>query len=246
MPPSQKATSGCSSAAQVGGGTPHETMGIEPQRAHDGGVVSRHEPGCCGAITGGTPFTTATPGDTTSVRPQLNSRSRNTRATGASSRTTSAPSAAFTNFMIWKLWWLRRILNVELFKMSSSLFIPEAGIELLLELMQAPEGRTQRELGDSLRLRGSTISVAVTKLVEEGLVSRSPDEVDGRAWRVRLEKKAPTGELAEQFEGYESFLTKKYTKQELQLVGRVLDDCIQLLKGTTWLPPANRRLDPDD
>lgn len=153
---------------------------------------------------------------------------------------------AFTNRLMWKLWWLRRILNVELFQMSSSLFIPEAGIELLLELMQAPEGRTQRELGDSLRLRGSTISVAITKLVEAGLVKRRPDEVDGRAWRVTLEKKAPIADLAEQFEGYDSLLTKKYTKQELQLVGRVLDDCIQLLKGATWLPPATRRPDPDD
>lgn len=153
---------------------------------------------------------------------------------------------AFTNFTLWKLWWLRRILNVELYKMSSSFFIPEAGIELLLELMQAPEGRTQRELGDTLRLRGSTISVAITKLVEAGLARRRVDDVDGRAWRVTLDKAAPTKELAQQFVGFESLLEEKYTKQELQLVGRVLDDCVRLLKGTTWFPPAPRRLDSDD
>jgi len=82
MPPSQNSTSGCSSAAHVGGGTPHETTGIEPQRAHDGGVVSRHETGFTGAITGGIEFTTATPGDTTSERPQLSRRRRSTGFTG--------------------------------------------------------------------------------------------------------------------------------------------------------------------
>lgn len=150
-------------------------------------------------------------------------------------RTLPSPPA-FTNFMVWKLWWLRRVLNVELFRMSNVVHVPEAGIELLLELMQAPEGRTQRELADSLRLRASTISVALKNLVAEGLVRKRADDVDGRAWRVTLEKEAPTRDLAEQLEWYESFLTKKYTKDELRLVGRVLDDWIQLLKGTTWLP----------
>ena len=83
MPPSQKATSGCSSGAQVGGGTPHETIGIEPHRAHDGGVVSRQETGFSGAaVTGGAAPTIATPGDTTSVRPQLSSKRRSPRLTG--------------------------------------------------------------------------------------------------------------------------------------------------------------------
>ena len=57
--------------------------------------------------------------------------------------------------------------------------------------MQAPEGRTQKELGDSLRLRGSTISVAIKNLVAEGLVRRRGDAADGRAWRVTLETAAP-------------------------------------------------------
>lgn len=143
---------------------------------------------------------------------------------------------AFTNLLMWKLWWLRRILNVELSKISNSFFIPESGVELLLELMQAPEGLTQRELADTLRLRGSTISVAITKLVEAGLVRREPDDVDGRAWRVTLHKDAPTRDLARVFQGNDAFLEKKYSKQELQLVGRVLDDWISLLKGDTWLP----------
>ncbi len=143
---------------------------------------------------------------------------------------------AFTNFLVWKLWWLRRILNVELFRLSNVVHVREAGIELLLELMQAPDGRTQRELGDSLRLRGSTISVAIKNLVAEGLVRKRDDEADGRAFRVTLETAAPTSALLEHLERYESLLTKKYTKEELRLVGRVLDDWIQLLKGNTWLP----------
>lgn len=95
MPPSQNATSGCSSAAHVGGGAPHETSGIEPQRAHDGGLVSRHEPGFSGAITVGPAFTTATPGDTTSVRPQLSSSRRSPRFTVPSSRKGPASGTVF-------------------------------------------------------------------------------------------------------------------------------------------------------
>ncbi|MBL8936410.1 MAG: MarR family transcriptional regulator [Archangium sp.] len=143
---------------------------------------------------------------------------------------------AFTNFLMWKLWWLRRILNVELSKLANSHFISESALEVLLELMQAPDGLTQRELADTLRLRGPTISVAIDKAVESGLVRRRPDEEDGRAWRVTLERNAPTKQLAEQFELYESTLKEKYTKEELRLVGRVLDDWISLLKGDSWLP----------
>lgn len=147
---------------------------------------------------------------------------------------------AFTNFLMWKLWWLRRILNVELSKMANSHFISESAVEVLLELMQAPEGLTQRELADTLRLRGPTISVAIDKAVESGLVRRRPDEEDGRAWRVTLENNAPASDLAEQLGLYESRLTEKYSKEELRLVGRVLDDWISLLKGATWLPWSSK------
>lgn len=147
---------------------------------------------------------------------------------------------AFTNSLMWKLWWLRRILNVELSSIATSHFLSESTVEVLLELMQAPEGLTQRELADALRLRGPTISVAIDKAVEGGLVRRRPDEEDGRAWRVTLEKNAPTKDLAEQFELYDSRLTEKYTKAELRLVGRVLDDWISLLKGDTWLPWSSK------
>jgi hypothetical protein len=67
-------------------------------------------------------------------------------------------------------------------------------------------------------------------------VKRQPDEDDGRAWRVTLEKKAPARALAEQLELYESLLTEKHTREELRLVGRVLTDWVSLLKGDTWLP----------
>jgi len=149
---------------------------------------------------------------------------------------TRAQLPTFTTFLVWKLWWLRRILNVKLFSMSNTVGIPEAGIELILELMQAPEGLRQRELGDILRLRNSTISVAIKKLLAAGLVRRSPDDADDRAWRVTLESDAPARRVASQLEWYEESLTQKYTKEELALVGRVLDDWILLLKGDTWLP----------
>ncbi|MDP3235034.1 MAG: MarR family transcriptional regulator [Myxococcales bacterium] len=119
--------------------------------------------------------------------------------------------------------------------MSNTVGIPEAGIELILELMQAPDGLKQRELGDILRLRNSTISVAIKRLLDADLIRRRPD-ADERAWRVSLKSDAPAKKLASQFEWYEESLTKKYTREELALVGRVLDDWIQLLKGDSWLP----------
>lgn len=98
-----------------------------------------------------------------------------------------------------------------------------------------PEAR-QRELGDLLRLRNSTISVAIKKLLAAGLVRRSPDAADDRAWRVTLESDVPARRVASQLEWYEESLTQKYMKEELALVGRVLDDWILLLKGDPWLP----------
>jgi len=149
-------------------------------------------------------------------------------------RTPSPP--VFTTLMVWKLWRLRRILNVELSRLSNVVGVPEAGIELILELMQAPEGLKQRELGDSLRLRGSTVSVAVKNLLARGLLRRDPDADDDRAWRVRLKPEAPAKRLSQRLGFLEQSLAQKYTKEELRLVGRVLDDWIRLLMGNTWLP----------
>lgn len=149
---------------------------------------------------------------------------------------TRTPPPTFTTFLVWKLWWLRRILNVKLLSMSNTVGIPEAGIELILELMQAPDGLKQRDLADSLRLRNSTISVAIKKLLAAGLVRRARDAADDRAWRVTLQSDAHAKRVSSQLEWYEESLTEKYTKEELALVGRVLDDWILLLKGDTWLP----------
>lgn len=152
------------------------------------------------------------------------------------SPSTRTPPPTFTTFLVWKLWWLRRILNVKLLSMSNTVGIPEAGFELILELMQAPHGLKQRELADLLRLRNSTISVSIKKLVAAGLIRRTRDPADDRAWRVTLKSEARASSVSSQLEWYEESLTKKYTKEELALVGRVLDDWILLLKGDTWLP----------
>ncbi len=91
------------------------------------------------------------------------------------------------------------------------------------QLPVALRGRPLATLLDASNAAGSAIRAVLPDLVAASQMRHSPAVV-----------------------GFESLLEEKYTKQELQLVGRVLDDCIQLLKGTTWFPPAPRRLDSDD
>ena len=60
---------------------------------------------------------------------------------------------------------------------------------LILAYLSRNDGATQHELVMATQMKGSTVSVAVTKLENEGFVKRVQDEYDMRATRVFITKK---------------------------------------------------------
>ena len=75
-----------------------------------------------------------------------------------------------------------------------------AGIGLTLssfrmvgEVMAAPDGVRQSELARRLRVRAPTVSAAVDRLQQQGVLVRAPDPDDPRAHRIRLAPGAPLG-----------------------------------------------------
>lgn len=60
---------------------------------------------------------------------------------------------------------------------------------LILAYLSMWDGATQHELVKATQMKGSTVSVAITKMENEGYVKRIQDEYDMRATRVYITKK---------------------------------------------------------
>ena len=60
---------------------------------------------------------------------------------------------------------------------------------LILAYLSIWDGATQHELVKATQMKGSTVSVAITKMENEGYVKRVQDEYDMRATRVYITKK---------------------------------------------------------
>ena len=60
---------------------------------------------------------------------------------------------------------------------------------LILAYLSMWDGATQHELVKATQMKGSTVSVAITKMENEGYVKRVQDEYDMRATRVYVTKK---------------------------------------------------------
>lgn len=60
---------------------------------------------------------------------------------------------------------------------------------LILAYLSMWDGATQHELVKATQMKGSTVSVAITKMENEGYVKRVQDEYDMRATRVYITKK---------------------------------------------------------
>lgn len=60
------------------------------------------------------------------------------------------------------------------------------GQELMLMALFTHDGRSQRQLGDLLRLDHSTVAKSVQRLERAGLITRSRSAIDGRVTLVHL------------------------------------------------------------
>ncbi len=85
-----------------------------------------------------------------------------------------------------QLWTLLTAFERRLATQLQELGAPLAGLRQIGEVMTQPDGVRQGELARRLGVRPPTISAAVTRLEEKGLVRRVPDPDDPRARRVCL------------------------------------------------------------
>ncbi len=89
------------------------------------------------------------------------------------------------------LWSLSLALEARLAEALAPMGLSVAAFRLIGEVTLAPEGLRQSELAARLGVRPPTVSVAVKRLEELGLVTRTVDPRDPRARLVRIHPQAP-------------------------------------------------------
>lgn len=99
--------------------------------------------------------------------------------------------------------------------------------DLMAQLERHPEGLKMKELSERMMVTGGNVTGITDQLVAEGLVERTEDETDRRAFRVRL---TPAGHAAfvEMAHAHESWvvaslsgLTPHEANQLYRLLGKV-------------------------
>ena len=85
-----------------------------------------------------------------------------------------------------KLWTLLASFERRLAGELAELGLSVAAFRLIGEVMREPDGVRQGELARRLGVRPPTVSAAVARLEQDGLVRRVPDSEDLRARRVQL------------------------------------------------------------
>lgn len=101
------------------------------------------------------------------------------------------------------LWELLVAFDARLTSDVAGIGLTVAGFRMVGEVMTAPDGVRQSELARRLRVRAPTVSAAVDRLQQQGILERTPDPDDPRAHRIRLAPGAPLGNgiaLLEQLE----------------------------------------------
>ena len=81
---------------------------------------------------------------------------------------------------------LEKIFDEELSKRSKSKILNQRASRYILLTLSVEDGVTQNQLVRTTHLKGSTISIALEKMENEGLVKREQDPYDGRQIRVYL------------------------------------------------------------
>ncbi len=132
-----------------------------------------------------------------------------------------------------KVWALSDVFERRLEQELSAVGMTPATFRLVGELMRSPEGLSQRELAERLRVRPPTVSTAVTRLVADGLVERVPDPSDARAYLVRLASDASLYPGAELLARIEADILSNLNASEQRQISSALD---ALLRRLTPLP----------
>ena len=103
----------------------------------------------------------------------------------------------------------------------------------LAGLLMGEKNITQKELAEKLSVRPATISVALSKLEQQGLVKRTPSSTDKRANYLKLLPSKKVSTVDKLLTEIESELCQGISKKELETTRKVLDQLIERLGDIT-------------
>jgi DNA-binding MarR family transcriptional regulator len=85
------------------------------------------------------------------------------------------------------------------------------------------EDITQKDLAEKLSVRPATLSVAISKLEERGIVKREPSNLDKRANYLRLTPSSNFTEMTEILSAFEKKISQGISAKDLKTTRKVLD-----------------------
>jgi DNA-binding MarR family transcriptional regulator len=96
-------------------------------------------------------------------------------------------------------------------------------------LLVDEEDITQKELAEKLSVRPATLSVAISKLEERGIVKREPSDLDKRANYLRLTPSSNFTEMTEILNAFEKKISQGISAKDLKTTRRVLGQLLDNL-----------------
>lgn len=135
---------------------------------------------------------------------------------------------------------LSKVYEEQIAKMTKDPFLNQKATRFILAVLSKQDGLTQNDLVRVTHMKGSTISVTLSKLEEDGIVTRKNDVYDMRCSRVYLTEKGY--DLAkyrlEILKKLEQNAKKDITPKELRDATYVLETFLKNLmenKNKAWL-----------
>ena len=121
-------------------------------------------------------------------------------------------------------------------KCPENLFATDKTPRLILMLLSYKDGMTQSELMKATHMKGSTVSIAINKLEELGLVRRLDNPADKRSYRIFLTEKGINyndsieNVLREKDELSVKGIAPKEMKSAMNVLNTILDNLIENAK----------------
>ena len=121
-------------------------------------------------------------------------------------------------------------------KCPENLFATDKTPRLILMLLSYKDGMTQSELMKATHMKGSTVSIAINKLEELGLVRRADNPADKRSYRIFLTENGINYNdsiekvLKEKDELSVKGIAPKEMKSAMNVLNTILDNLIENVK----------------
>lgn len=135
--------------------------------------------------------------------------------------------------IVTRVWRLADAFERRLTEELTALGLTMAGFRLVGELMRSTDGLRQKELARRIRVSEATVSSAVSKLEAAGLLERTNDPDDPRAWCVRIAERSSLQAGAELLARIEAELVGDASDRKRQQLERTLDELTRRLDAPT-------------